>query len=50
LSGLLGRAGYGLMDVSLRVLDFAYRLGSNWVILGGLSLVIVVSYLVVEAI
>jgi hypothetical protein len=50
LSELLRKAGCDLMDMSLGVLDFAFRLGSNLVILCGLSLVIVISYLVVEAI
>jgi len=50
LSELLSRAGCDLLDLSLGVLDFAFRLGSNLVILGGLSLVILVSYLVAGAI
>jgi hypothetical protein len=50
LSELLRRAGCDMMDVNLGVLDFAFRLGSSLAILGGLSLVIIVSYVVAGAI
>ncbi len=50
MSELLRRAGCDLLDMSLGVLDFAVRLGSNLVILGGFSLVILASYLVAGAI
>ena len=50
LSELIRKAGCDLMDMSLGVLDFAFRLGSNLVILGSLSLVVIVSYLAAGAI